>query len=937
MPDYKKTLSLPKTSFPMQAGLTKREPETLAFWARTRAYEAMVAANEGAPRFVLHDGPPYANGHIHLGTAMNKVLKDIVVKRRNLTGFKAEYVPGWDCHGLPIEHKVAQELAAKGKTGLPAPTVRRICRSYASRWLDTQREEFKRLGVFGTWDRPYMTMDPAYEAATARELTRFMAQGSVTRSKKPIHWCMDCCTALAEAEVEYAGHASPSIYVRFPLPDPALAAKVPSADPARTFVVIWTTTPWTLPANLAVAAHPDFDYVAVAVDGETYILAEALLADNARRFGWTDPEIKARFRGAELEGLRARHPFYDRDSLIVLGTHVTLEAGTGLVHTAPGHGREDYETGLAYGLEILSPVDDTGRFLPAVALFGGLTVFEANPRVIQVLGEKGHLLAEEKTTHSYPHCWRCKEPVIFRATTQWFISMEHGGLRSRALKAINEDVAWIPSWGRERIHGMIENRPDWCISRQRIWGVPIVALLCADCGEAWFDSDWAAGVVEKFAAHPTGCDWWFETPVEDIAPRRLACPHCGGSRWVKEDDILDVWFDSGTSFAAVVEQRPECRFPADMYLEGSDQHRGWFHSSLLAAVGTRGAAPYKTVLTHGYVVDGEGRKMSKSVGNVVAPQEIIDRFGADILRMWVAAENTQEDVRISEEILSRTVDAYRRIRNTIRFLLGNLGDFDPAAHAVAPERMLPQDRYGLALVARVRERVARAYDRCDFHRAFHALHGVCVNELSAFYLDMAKDRLYSAAAGSPERRSAQTVLWQTLMSLLHDLAPIVSFTAEEAFQHLPPALKPEAETIFATRFDLDQSYLPEKEELERWDTIAAVRAEVTRAIEPLRQAGELGTSLEAAVALYASEELLDDLTRGEPNLAEVFIVSQARVLPFEEAPGTAVQAREVENLRIGISRAPGGKCQRCWTFSETLTADGPNPGVCPRCAAVLGS
>ncbi len=935
MSDYKKTLHLPSTAFPMKANLTSNEPKTLKFWEEIDAYGTMVAANEGRERYVLHDGPPYANGHIHLGTALNKTIKDIIVKHRNMSGLKAEYVPGWDCHGLPIEHKVSQELREKGKTGLPAVTVRKICRDYARKWIDVQRAEFKRLGVLGTWSEPYLTMNPVYEAATARELGNFMGQGSVVRSKKPIYWCNDCKTALAEAEVEYHDHTSPSVYVRFPLPDPRLAEAAPGVDPARAFVVIWTTTPWTLPSNMAVALHPEFDYVAVRTGEEFHILAEALLADCAARFGWQDPEVVARFKGAALEGAVARHPFYDRESRVVLAGYVTLDAGTGCVHTAPGHGREDYETGLRYGLEILSPLDDSGRFLPSVELFAGLRVDEANPRIVETLKERGALLFQEKIRHSYPHCWRCKQPVIYRATTQWFISMERNDLRARALKAIQNDVRWIPAWGRERIHSMIETRPDWCLSRQRTWGVPIVALLCKDCDEAWFDKDWVMDIVARFEAHERGCDYWFEAPLEEVVPAGLTCPKCGGAHWEKEDDILDVWFDSGTSFAAVAEKRPELAFPTDMYLEGSDQHRGWFHSSLLASVGTRGRAPYRSVLTHGYVVDGEGKKMSKSVGNVVAPQEVVDKYGADILRMWVASENYQDDVRYSDAIMARLVDAYRRIRNTLRYLLGNLGDFDPAMHAVAPEAMLPLDRYALTLVARIHARVQRAYTDFEFHRAFHALHTMCGTELSAFYLDIVKDRLYVSAADSPERRSAQTALWQITLTLLCDVAPILSFTAEEAFGHLPEAIHPGLKTVFALRFALDERYLLDEETRHRWDTVAAVRAEITKAIEPARKAGTVGHSLDTHVTVHAREELLDDLRAQGVDLAEICIVSKVGLAALETAPDDAWTSQEVQGLRVAVAPAPGAKCERCWKYSEELGSTPEHPGLCPRCAGVM--
>jgi isoleucyl-tRNA synthetase len=919
----------------MRANLTQKEPETLEFWKDKGAYERMVAANQGRERYVLHDGPPYANGHIHLGTALNKILKDIIVKHKNMAGYKAEYVPGWDCHGLPIEHKVAQELRAKGKTDLPALTVRKICREYAEKWLDVQRKEFKRLGVFGTWDEPYKTMNPSYEAATAGELGNFMAAGNVRRSKKPIYWCISCETALAEAEVEYADHASPSIYVRFPLNDEKLRDVFPRAEPGKAWILIWTTTPWTLPANMGVALHPDFEYLLVQAGGEQYVLAEKLLETCAGKFGWEDYEVLDKAEGRRLEGLNARHPFYERESKLVLGDYVTLETGTGCVHTAPGHGREDYETGLSYGLDILSPLDDQGRFLPAVDFFAGLTVFEANPKVIDKLEELGRLMAREELSHSYPHCWRCKKPVIFRATTQWFISMQAGDLRRKALSAIVNDVEWIPAWGRDRIYGMIEQRPDWCISRQRTWGVPIVALLCENCDEAWFDPDWVKSVCARFEEHPRGCDYWFEAEISEVAPEGLACPKCGAASWKKEDDILDVWFDSGTSFSAVAEKRPECYFPTDMYLEGSDQHRGWFHSSLLASVGTRGEPPYRTVLTHGYVVDGEGRKMSKSIGNVISPQEIIDKYGADLLRMWVASENYQEDVRISDEILSRLVDAYRRIRNTCRFILGNLSDFDPGRHALPPERMLPLDRYALNVLADVHGGVQRAYGRFEFHKVFHSLHNLCVTQLSAFYLDMIKDRLYVSGEDSQERRSAQTALRQIMLALLSDLAPILSFTCEEIHGHLPEALHPGTECVFEMRFAPDADLPLDAEARRDWDVIAKLRAEVNRAVEPVRKSGRVGHTLDCLITLYAAEELAEVIERSNADLREVFIASEVILKPADQAPEEAYASDELAGLKIGVEQVPGEKCERCWVYSQELGATAEHPNICPRCTRVL--
>ncbi len=941
MSDFKKTLNLPNTSFPMKANLVQREPEMLRRWNEIDAYAAMLAAasKEGTQTFLLHDGPPYANGHIHLGTALNKILKDIIVKSRNMQGMRSDYVPGWDCHGLPIELKVEHELGAK-KREMPAHAVRLRCRSYAEKFLDIQRAEFRRLGVLGDWDHPYMTMAPSYEAATASALADFVERGNVVRSKKPIYWCCSCRTALAEAEVEYADHASPSVYVRFPLPDPRLREIFPTlseAEAGRAYVVIWTTTPWTLPANMAVALHPDFEYVLAEHEGDLYLLASDLLDDCLKAFGWSEVRIAGRARGGDLELLKARHPFHDRESPLVLGDHVTLEAGTGAVHTAPGHGREDYEVGLKYGLDVYSPLDDAGRYLECVDFFAGLQVQEAAPAVIAKLKEVGHLIASADLSHSYPHCWRCKKPVIFRATTQWFVSMEAGNLRRRALEAIRDQVDWIPAWGEERIYNMIEQRPDWCISRQRTWGVPIPALLCGDCGEAWNDPAWMRDIADRFSKHPTGCDYWYASDLEDIVPAGLTCPKCGGTHWKRETDILDVWFDSGTSFAAVLEQRPELGFPADLYLEGSDQHRGWFHSSLLASVGTRGVPPYRAVLTHGYVVDGDGRKMSKSIGNVIAPQEIIDRYGAEILRLWVSSVDYREDIRISEEILSRLVDAYRRIRNTCRYLLGNLADLKPE-DLLPPSDMDPLDRWALDTAARTHIRIQEACNAYEFHKVFHGLHNLCATDLSAFYLDVLKDRLYSSAPASRERRSAQSALYRILMLLVRDMAPVLSFTAEEVFLHLPEALRPQVSTVFALPDVMDDAFLLDETERAEWETLAAVRAEVTRAIEPLRKSGVVGHALDTRVTLYADPALTDLLSGLGTDLRALFIVSQLRLLPLEQAPEDESTVRGgLPGLAVKVERAAGNKCARCWIYTEEQGSDDAFPDVCPRCAAVLRS
>lgn len=934
MTDYKHTLNLPKTSFAMRAKLPKNEPRLIEFWEKNKTYQGMVHSNPPDKPFVLHDGPPYANGHIHLGTAMNKILKDMIVKSRNLMGYRAEYVPGWDCHGLPIELKVEQELE-NTKKNLSTLEIRRSCREYALKYLEIQRNEFRRLGVLGEWDNPYLTMHPAYEAATAGELCSFMQRGSVVRNKKPILWCPSCETALAEAEVEYADKTSPSIYVRFRLTDPELSKRWPGIENREVFLVIWTTTPWTLPNNMAVAIHPEYAYVLVAVKDQVFLLAEKLWQECAERFGWTHPAVIATLPGRDLEGMQGEHPLYPRPSPIVLADYVTLEAGTGCVHTAPGHGQEDYETGLQYGLEVYAPVDDQGRYLNSVTYFGGRNVFEANPLVIDKLQEFGALLAQETMGHSYPHCWRCKKPVIFRATTQWFISMEQNNLREKALRAIEGQVKWIPSWGRQRIGNMIANRPDWCISRQRSWGVPIIALICQDCEQAYYAPDWVQTIVDRFAAHENGADYWFEVDLKEILPPGLRCSHCQGTNWRKETDILDVWFDSGTSYAAVLEQRPECRYPADMYLEGSDQHRGWFHSSLLASTGTRDQPPYRTVLTHGFVVDGQGKKMSKSIGNVVAPQDIIDRYGAEILRMWVASENYQEDLRISEEILKQLVDNYRRIRNTCRYLLGNIADFDPNAHGVPLEALHPLDRYVLDLARQKHEAVFSHFENYDLHKVFYTLHNFCVNELSAFYLDILKDRLYVSATNSQQRRSAQTALARILLLLIKDLSPILSFTAEEVFQNLPESLRNQANSVLACAFPALDGNLITAKEKELWDFLLLVRSEVTRAIEPVRKQGTIGHSLDVLLTLGGDQETMDKLLSVQEYLQDFFIVSQLELAPAGTDLEQHFMSQEIPGLQIQVTRAAGDKCARCWTYSQDLGRNPDHPEICPRCSQVL--
>jgi isoleucyl-tRNA synthetase len=927
--NYKKTLNLPSTKFPMKASLAKREPEQLKSWHDAGLHEQIREASKGKELFILHDGPPYANGYIHIGTALNKILKDIIVRSKQMAGYDAVYVPGWDCHGLPIEHNVDKELGEKKKE-LSMAQVRRLCRVYAEKFIDIQREEFKRLGVMGVWDDPYLTMNYVYEATIAKECGKFALDGSLFRSKKPIHWCFTCQTALAEAEIEYFDASTPSIYVKFPLKDD-LSKELPALAGKEVFVVIWTTTPWTLPANLAIALHPDFEYVAVDVGGgAVHILARDLVEACMQSFGISDYSIIADIDPKTLENKRCRHPLYERDSLIILGNHVTLDAGTGCVHTAPGHGREDYEVGLAYGLEVYSPVDNKGCFTEDVDYFKGEFVFDANKSINAKLKEIGALAHEESMKHSYPHCWRCKEPVIFRATPQWFISMEKTGLREKSLEAIDK-VQWIPRWGRERIFGMIENRPDWCVSRQRAWGVPITVFYCEECETMLLDEQIMAGVYQLFEAH--GADIWFEKDVSEFLPPDVTCKECGSKKFIKETDILDVWFDSGVSHAAVLEQRPYLKWPADLYLEGSDQHRGWFHSALLTAVGTRGRAPYEAVLTHGFVVDAAGRKMSKSVGNVISPSEVIKKFGAEILRLWVSASDYREDIRISDNILKQLSDAYRRIRNTSRFLLGNLYDFDPAKDAVAYEAMPEIDRFALHTLQLVIDKARKAYDAYEFHVIYHALFNYCTLDLSAFYLDILKDRLYTSPPDSLARKSAQTVLHIQAETIARLMAPILPFTADEIWQYMPAANGDGSSIHMALLPEVNTAYIDDALAA-RWEYLLSVRGEVTKKLEEARTQKLIGHPLDASVTISADGDAYDALQPYVDELRSFLIVSQATLLKDDAVKGPA-EGSEVAGVRIQVEAAAGEKCERCWIHETSVGSNKEQPTVCRRCQDAL--
>jgi isoleucyl-tRNA synthetase len=934
--DYKATLNLPKTAFPMKANLPKTEPEMLGWWQSFGIYKRLRETGASRPLWILHDGPPYANGNIHLGTMLNKVLKDIIVKARSMAGFNAVYVPGWDCHGLPIEHQVDKELGLD-KPGIDVRNAmdpvekRQKCREYALRFIDIQRNSFKRLGVFGDWDNPYVTMDPAYEAVIAREFGRFVGRGLVYKGLKPVHWCMHCRTALAQAEVEYEDQRTPSVWVKFPMT--SLPAELSSAVGGRpVFAVIWTTTPWTLPANLAIAVHPAQTYAAVEIAGEVYVVARALLDDFLGLFKDTAHRVLASVDGERLAGHGFRHPWIAREGKIAAADFVGVDQGTGLVHIAPGHGEEDYELGKSLGLKIYNPVDDAGRFAADVEHFAGMTVWDANPKIIEHLKSVGMLIAQRPLDHTYPHCWRCKNPTLFRATEQWFIELNTRGFRARALEAIKRDVEWIPSWGEDRIYNMVAHRLEWVISRQRVWGVPIVAFYCTACETLVLEERVVEHVAEIFR-QGRGGDEWYARSARELLPPGTRCASCGGESFRKDSDILDVWFDSGCSHAAVLEARPELRWPAELYLEGSDQHRGWFQSSLLESVGTRDAPPYKTVVTHGFFVDGEGRKMSKSLGNVITLDELLPKFGAEVLRLWVAAEDYTQDIRVSMEILDRLADAYRRMRNTFRFLLGNLGDFDPARDRQSYARLDEVDRWILDRLARLIGRVRRAYDEYEFHTVFHSVHNFCAVDLSALYLDIIKDRLYTSRADDSRRRAAQTTCYDVFSTLARLMAPILTFTSEEAWRYLPGV---RAESVHLERFpEAAREWLDET--LKRdWDRLLEVRREVAKALETARNGKLIGSGLEAAVRIMNAPEDLPGLLRAKRELLPtLFIVSRVALERGGAAPSVTYEGQDIPGLVIGVDRARGEKCERCWTRSEHVGENAAHPTLCERCVPVV--
>lgn len=910
--DYSKTVNLPKTNFPMKADLANREPIIQKRWEEEKIYEKLAGRESPKGLFVLHDGPPYSNGDIHMGHALNKVLKDFVVRFKAMDGYQTPFIPGWDNHGLPIENKVSEQFRKKHQTPSKLE-MRRACREYAGKWVDIQREQFKRLGVTGDWDNPYLTMNYGYEATIIKVFGELATKGYVYRGLKPIHWCIYDETALAEAEIEYGEHTSPSIYVRFPLvKDPN---NLFEANGRNAYTVIWTTTPWTIPANLAVAVHPDFEYAFVDVDNDRYLVAAELVGKMMQAIGKENYCVEKTVKGSELEGMVFKHPLFDRDSVLVHANYVTLEEGTGVVHTAPGHGREDFETGMRYGLEILNPVDEKGRFTKQAHQFEGLHILkQGNQAVVEALQESGNLLAHSSISHSYPHCWRCHNPVVFRTTVQWFMSLDHEGLRQKMLDTIGS-ISYYPAEGKNRLYAMMEASPDWCLSRQRSWGVAIPVFFCKGCEEPVMAQESFDRVYEEVLAH--GSDVWYEKEASELLPQGFKCPKCGGTEFTKETDVLDVWFDSGSSCRAVTERRLG-DFGANMYLEGSDQHRGWFNKSLVIGMATRDGSPFAELVTHGFVLDAEGKKMSKSGGNAISPKETMKTIGADVLRLYVSSLNYFEDVRFGSEMFTRATDAYRRIRNTFRFMLGNISDFDPKKDAVDYAQMLEIDRFALHRLAELIDQVRRAYDSYEFHRVYHSIHNFCAVDLSSLYLDILKDRLYASAEDSKERRSAQTALYEITSALARMLAPVLVHTTEEVWQEL--AGDDKETSVHLASFPEAKPEWTDAKLAANWTRILEVRDKVLAALEEARQSGKIGKPLESKVKLSAPHELCEFLRVYEGWLPSIFIVSQVDL-----------ECADVDELGVEVMLPEGEKCERCWLVLESVGTHADHPALCNRC------
>ena len=927
--DYSKTLNLPKTDFSMRAALPSKEPGMVSKWNDEQLYQKLMQKNEGKPLFVLHDGPPYANGNIHLGTALNKVLKDIIVRYKNLNGYRSPYIPGWDTHGLPIELKALKKMGVS--RNIPPVELRKHCREFALSYVDIQREEFKRLGVIGDWDHPYLTLKPEFEAKQIELFGAMANKGYIYKGLKPVYWCPTCDTALAEAEIEYAEDKCHSIYVKFQVADDkgGKLAELGAKDLSKTYFVIWTTTTWTLPGNMAICVGPAFEYCVVAANGEYYVLAKDLVGESMKAANIEQYEILGSCLGSELEYMTYRHPFIDRVSPVIVGDHVTLESGTGCVHTAPGHGVEDFDVCAQHypEIEVIVPVDHEGKLTELAGEFAGLTTEDANKAIAKKLEELGSLFAIQKIIHQYPHCWRCKDPIIFRATEQWFCSVDD--IKDQTIDAINQ-VEFIPPWGQGRMINMVRDRSDWCISRQRTWGVPIPIFYCKSCGKYHVDEASIQAVSNLF--REKGSDAWYTTEAADILPKGTTCKYCGGTEFTKESDIMDVWFDSGTSYASVVYGNPDLKWPVDLYLEGTDQYRGWFQSSLLTSIAWQGKAPYQSVCTHGWVVDGEGRKQSKSLGNGIEPSEITDQYGADILRLWVASSDYHADIRISGDILKQLSEVYRKIRNTARYILGNLSDFDPNKDLVALEQLTELDKWALAKFNDLVALAKQSYDRYEFHMVYHALHNFCTIDMSNFYLDVIKDRLYVEAADSQNRRAAQTAIYHILRGLDIILAPILSFTAEEIWSFMPADANYDEESVMFNEMPKVMENLVDETFMNKWDRIHAVRDDVLKALEEARNAKVIGKSLEAQVTLHCDSELYAFLSEVEKELGPVFIVSQVHLTK----DGSGQFNGGYAGLTIDVSKAAGHHCPRCWVYSDTVGKNAKHPDLCARCAEVIG-
>ncbi|MBQ1517928.1 MAG: isoleucine--tRNA ligase [Clostridia bacterium] len=921
--DFKDTMNLPKTDFPMRAGLPKTEPETLKGWEKDKMYDNLMKKNEGKPLFVLHDGPPYANGDIHLGTALNKVLKDIIIRHKNMTGYKAPYVPGWDTHGLPTELKARAKAGVGNSSDISVVELRKLCRDFVEGYINDQRTQFKRLGALGEWENPYITLLPEFEAKQIEVFAEMACKGYIYKGLKPVYWCADCKTALAEAEIEYAEDPCHSIYVKFRVCDDKGVLSAQNIPADKTFFVIWTTTTWTLPANVAICVGPRFDYVAVKCGDEYYIMAEDLYKEAMAAANKTDYEVAARFKGSDLEYMQTQHPFLDRKSVVIVGDHVTLESGTGCVHTAPGHGVEDYEVCRNYPeIPIIVPVNADGILTEEAGQFAGLATEDANKPIALYLEETGALFALQKIIHQYPHCWRCKKPVLFRATDQWFCSVDD--FKDETLEAI-KSVEWIPAWGEDRISSMVRDRKDWCISRQRKWGVPIPIFFCKKCGEPHIEREAMMAVAELF--RQKGSNAWFEMTAAEILPEGTVCKKCGGTDFDKEKDIMDVWFDSGSTHAAVLRERENLTFPADLYLEGADQYRGWFQSSLLTSVATNGKAPYKTVLTHGWVVDGQGRKMSKSLGNGILPSEVVEQYGADILRLWVASSDYHADIRISKDILKQLSESYRKIRNTARFILSNLYDFDPDKDMLPVSELYPIDKWALNKLNELIEKTEAAYNAYEFHQVYHAVHNFCVVDMSNFYLDVLKDRLYTEKADSKLRRAAQSAMYIILDAMTRMITPILAYTSDEIWKFMPHAANADASHVVYNSMPEKVAVDVDNDFIARWDKIHELRDLVKKSIEVAVNRKLVKTSLETAIKLSCTGDEYDFVKSVESELKDAFIVSGVEIVNDESA----------KEVKIEVNKAEGGKCERCWTYSTTVGQDAENPCVCERCSKVLRS